>query len=264
MWRKFNVCMAEADSGEGSGTGGGGFAYAAATSISAGEARPAAIPEKYQVKKEDGSLDIEASSLKLSEAYSHLEKRMGSGDLPPRSADEYQLNLPDAFKDTDFSGDQLLSQFKQDALAKGFTQEQFDFVMGKYFEIAPGLMSGAKQLSLDDCVADLKTEWKTDKRYEAEMQQAQNAARAFGDKDAEGLMQDYGSDPRFVRLLNRVGAELKEDSSFGPDVSWSRGESVESLMTSEAYNNAKHPDHAKVSAQVSAYHKANTRDPRVF
>ena len=51
MWRKFNVCMAEADSGEGSGAGGGGFAYAAATSISAGEARPAAIPEKYKSKR---------------------------------------------------------------------------------------------------------------------------------------------------------------------------------------------------------------------
>jgi hypothetical protein len=31
----------------------------------------------------------------------------------------------------------LLKQFKQDALAKGLNQEQFDFVMGKYFEIAP-------------------------------------------------------------------------------------------------------------------------------
>lgn len=268
MWRKAHVCMAEETGGEGgsAGSGGANFSTGVAyqSAIQGGQGQAVAIPEKYQVKKEDGTLDIEASSLKLAEAYGHLEKRMGSGDLPPKTADEYQFNLPDAFKDADFSGDQLLKQFKQDALAKGLNQEQFDFVMGKYFEIAPGLMAGARQLSLDECVADLKAEWKTDQQYGAEMRQAHKAVIGFGDKDAEGLIRDYGNDPRFVRLMNRVGAEMGEDRSMNPGGTPQGGQSVESLMSSEAYNNPKHPEHARVSAQVSAHFKAANPDSRSF
>jgi hypothetical protein len=247
--------MAEADSGEGSGDG-GGFAYAAAAGIGFEQGQPPAIPEKYQVKKEDGTVDIEASSLKLTEAYRHLEKRLGAGDMPPRSADEYQLNVPDAYKDVDLSSDSLLNQFKQDALAKGLTQDQFDFVMGKYFEIAPGLAAQSRQLSLEECTAALREEWKTDSQYNLEMRKAHMAAVAFGEKDAEGLMNDYGNDPRLVRLLNRVGAEMGEDRSINPGGTLPGGQSVESLMQSEAYTNPKHADHASVSARVQAYFNA--------
>lgn len=51
------------------------------------------MPEKYRTNKEDGSLDLEASSRKVAEAYKHLETRMGSGDAPPKSADEYAVKL---------------------------------------------------------------------------------------------------------------------------------------------------------------------------
>ena len=221
--------------------------------LAAGGQIQGGIPEKFQVNRQDGSMDVEASSLKLSEAYSHLEKRMGSGDLPPRSADEYQFNLPDAFKDTDFSGDKLMTQFKQEALSKGLTQEQFDFVMGKYFAIAPGLMAGARQISMDDCVSDLKTEWKSDAQYRSEMRKAQQAVQVYGDKDAQGLINDYGNDPRFVRFCNRVGAELGEDHSINPGGTQQGGYDAQTLMASEAYNNPKHADHARVSAQVRAH-----------
>ena len=121
FWRIFYVRMDEANAGEGGGAGAGdagaaagsgsgaggageGAAAAAAGSVLAGAAageggqgQAVAIPEKYQVKKEDGSLDIEASSLKLAEAYGHLEKRMGSGDVPPKTAADYQIAVPEAF-----------------------------------------------------------------------------------------------------------------------------------------------------------------------
>jgi hypothetical protein len=48
------------------------------------------------------------------------------------------------------------------------------------------------------------------------MRQAHKAVIGFGDKDAEGLIRDYGNDPRFVRLMNRVGAEMGEDRSMNP------------------------------------------------
>lgn len=268
MWRRFYVLMAEADAGEGGGSSGGGDGGSAADTSSGaaqggsvlsaageGTSQPPAIPEKYQVKKEDGSVDIEASSLKLAEAYGHLEKRMGSGDVPPKTPEEYEVTIPDAYKDVvDPKTDPLLSAFLKDAHAAGFTQKQVDLAMGKYFEIAPALLEGDKANSEEACIAELKTEWKTDEQFKAEVGKAYKAAVAYGDKDAEVIMQKYGNDPAVIRLLARVGNELGEDTSLNPGGTLQGGQTVEQLMMSEAYSNPKHADHAKVSAQVKAYH----------
>lgn len=225
-----------------------------------GQGQAVAIPEKYQVKKEDGSLDVEASSLKLAEAYGHLEKRMGSGDVPPKTAEEYTIAVPDAVKDVfDPKTDPLMGAFLKDAHAAGLTQKQMDLVMGKYFELAPQLIDGGKQLSADECVADLKKEWKTDEQYKAEVGKAFKAAQAYGDKDAQAIINEYGNDPRIIRLLARVGGELSEDTSINPGGQLPGGQTVESLMMSEAYSNPKHADHARVSAQVQAYFDAQAK-----
>jgi hypothetical protein len=62
--------------------------------LSTGAGEPGAndwLPEKFRVMGEDGKLSIESSARKLAENYTHLEKRMGSGDAPPKTADEYAL-----------------------------------------------------------------------------------------------------------------------------------------------------------------------------
>lgn len=262
------------DSGQGAGAGGdqggqsgAGSAGAAGTASgtgagSAGEggnalqagAQAVTIPEKYQVKKEDGSLDIEASSLKLAEAYGHLAKRMGTGDAPPKSADDYQVTVPDALKDVwKPEGDPLLAEFKKDAHAKGLTQGQFDFVMAKYMDLAPKLVSGSQTLSAEDCVADLKTEWKTDEQYKAEVGKAYKAAVGYAGNDAEYIIKTYGNDPKVIRMLNRIGAEMGEDGAVSTGGSLPAGQSVDTLMQSDAYTNPKHADHARVSKIVSQH-----------
>lgn len=291
FWRIFHVRMAEANAGEGGGAsasnnsnggngstgtqsgestgarGNGSLAVengskneiasgnvlaGAATQDAAGQA--VAIPEKYQVKKEDGSIDVEASSLKLAEAYGHLEKRMGSGDAPPKTAEEYQVAVPDALKDAlDPKTDPLLGAFLKDAHAAGLTQKQMDLVMGKYFELAPQLLAGNSQLSSEECIADLRNEWKDDATFKGEVSKAFRAAQAYGGADTEAILADYGNDPRIIRMLSRIGNEMSEDSSLNPGGTQIGGQTVESLMTSEAYANPKHADHARVSAQVQAY-----------
>lgn len=240
--------------GDNGGTAGTGAAAPAGTALQAGAVVPS-IPEKYQVKKEDGSLDIEASSLKLAEAYGNLEKRLGTGDLPPKTAAEYEITVPDVFKDAiDPKSDPLLQDFLAKAHAAGFTQKQIDLAMGQYFEIAPQLVAGSKQLSAEDCTAQLKTEWKTDEQYKAEVGKAYKAAVGYGGADAEGIIKDHGNDPRIVRMLARIGAEMGEDTSLNPGDQQAGGSnSIDSLMASEAYNNPKHVDHARVSAQVRKY-----------
>lgn len=51
------------------------------------------LPEKYRTNKEDGSLDLEASSRKVADAYRSLETRLGSGDVAPKTVDEYNVKL---------------------------------------------------------------------------------------------------------------------------------------------------------------------------
>jgi hypothetical protein len=258
--------MDEANAGEGGGTGGGGGEVGnaqesqapAGTVMGAGATEQVAapsIPEKYQVKKEDGTLDIEASSLKLAEAYGHLEKRMGSGDAPPKSAAEYKIEIPEALKDTwNPAEDKPLQDFLTAAHAKGFTQGQIDLALSTYHAVAPGLLQGNAQLSVEECTAELRNTWKTDAEFKEGVDLSYKAAVAYAGEDAEALMNKYGNDPLLIKTFARVGKELGEDRSINPGSELPAGTSVEALQLSEAYSNPKHPDHARVSKQVADHY----------
>lgn len=245
----------EATAGAADGAAGtGGDPAGGQTALQAGaETGAVSIPEKYQVKKEDGSLDIEASSLKLAEAYGHLEKRLGSGDAPPKTAEDYQIAVPDTLKDVwNPKEDPLLGEFLKNAHAAGMNQKQVDLAMQTYLDVVPKLLEGSKTLSSEECTAELQKAWSTPEQYKAEVRKAYQAAIAYGDADAEAILKDYGNDPRVIRMLARVGAEMGEDKSITPPGGGSAtGQAVESLMTSEAYNNPRHPEHATVSRQVA-------------
>lgn len=253
-----------ASSGSGQGTGDGGNQGGQASAAGQGTAlqqggqsqgQAPAIPEKYQVKKDDGSIDIEASSLKLAEAYGNLEKRIGTGDLPPKSADEYQITVPEVLKDKwNPKDDPLLGEFLKEAHAAGMTQKQVDLAISRYMDVAPKLVAGASQLSAEECTTQLRAEWKTDEQYKAEVGNAFKAATGYGGSDAEGIIKDYGNDPRIIRLLAKVGGEMGEDRSINPGGGGTpSGQSVETLMASEAYTNPKHADHVRVSKQVAEH-----------
>ena len=137
MWkRRHHVFMDETPSGEGGGAGGGsaaapaggaeggsptgaaaegGAAGSGGTALEAGgqgEGQQHFIPEKFLVKAEDGTVDLEGSAKKLAENYGNLEKRMGSGDMPPKSAEDYQITVPDTLKDVwNPKEDALLGEF---------------------------------------------------------------------------------------------------------------------------------------------------------
>lgn len=279
FWRNFHVYMDQADAGEGggasagdagqaagasdgaSGTGEGAVQQQAGTVLAAAategsQSQAVAIPEKYQVRKEDGTLDIEASSMKLAEAYGHLEKRMGSGDMPPKTAGEYEIAVPEALKDQwNPKEDQKLQAFLDKAHSKGLTQGILDVVMEAYFDTSQQLVSGNRALSEEECVADLRNDWKTDVQYKAELNKSYRAMVAYagGEEDAQYFLNQYGNDPKFIRMMNRIGGEMGEDRSLNPGGTLQGGQSIESLMSSEAYANPKHPDHNKVSLQVKSY-----------
>ncbi|MCZ7253157.1 hypothetical protein NK293_23265, partial [Salmonella enterica] len=93
-----------------------------------------------RTNKEDGSLDLEQSSRKMAEAYKHLETRMGSGDVPPKTAEEYAVKLEgvEGFDWDEFKADPDTQSFLKGAHAKGLTNDQVQYVIGEYMKAAPG------------------------------------------------------------------------------------------------------------------------------
>lgn len=179
------------------------------------------IPEKYRTNKEDGSLDLEASSRKMSEAYKHLETRMGSGDVPPKTAEEYAVKLEgvEGFDWEEFKKDEGTQSFLKGAHAKGLTNDQVQYVIGEYMKAAPGLVEGGVQLSQQDCTAALKSVWGDEQAMTQNVRASFRATEAFASEPGkpgnfDALHAKYGNDPDFIAFTANIGKELKEDTAI--------------------------------------------------
>ena len=183
--------------------------------------RDSYFPEKYQVKKEDGSLDLEQSSRKLAESYKHLETRLGSGDIPPKTADEYAVKLEgvEGFNWDEFKADEGTQSFLNGAHAKGLTNAQVEYVIGEYMKAAPGLVEGGVQLSQQDCAATLKAAWGDEQAMTQNVRASYRAAETFASEPGKpgnfaALQAKYGNDPDFIAFTANIGRELKEDNAI--------------------------------------------------
>ncbi|NMX27101.1 hypothetical protein HBO14_11245 [Pseudomonas sp. WS 5406] len=178
------------------------------------------IPEKYRVNKEDGSLDLEQSSRKMGEAYKHLETRMGTGDVPPKSADEYAVKLEgvEGFDWDEFKADPDTQSFLKGAHAKGLTNDQVQYVIGEYMKAAPALIGGAETLDLQGCTDALKAVWSDDKSMSQNVRASYLASSTFANAEGlgsyEALNRKFGKDPDFIAFTANIGKELKEDTAI--------------------------------------------------
>src|SRR5690606_25986676 len=105
----------------------------------------------------------------------------------------------------------------KDAHAKGMTNEQLQFVAGKYLEILPPLMAEKSQLSADDARAELGKLWTTEQAMQQGLASVHRAIQAFGaeGEDVAGsqsrLLSKYGTDPDFIAFAASVARELNGD-----------------------------------------------------
>lgn len=220
------------------------------------------IPEKYRVMKADGTFDLEASFAKVEDARSNLEKRLGAGDAPPKEASEYKLTVPEALKDKidpeKLATDEQFIAMRDRWHKAGFTQAQFDVATADFFETAAAigeqLAGDAAPMTFEAAQAELRKTWKTDAELKAGARDAYRAAASvLGEEGTANLMAKHGNDPQIVMLLAAFGKEMQEDRSAGSGGGGQGGgESIETLMLSEAYQNPRHPDHAAVSHKVRA------------
>lgn len=217
------------------------------------------IPDKHRVTKDDGSFDLEASSRKMGEAYGALEKRFGASDVPPKTAAEYVVTVPDALKEAiDPATDPGIKSFLDGALAQGMTQKQVDFAMQNYFDIAPKLVAGAMQHDADTATAELKKAWPVDADFKRNVRNAYVGANAAASKagiDINTVMNGpLGNNPEFLRLMAALGPEFQEDTPVGGQQMTTQ-EDITTMLSSEAYRDPKHPEHAKTSAKVRGYYE---------
>ncbi|WP_158785141.1 hypothetical protein [Pantoea sp. BAV 3049] len=259
MWKINHLLCSEAPGDEGGGGGDQPAGNEGNTLLDTGAGDW--LPEKFRVKDEAGALNIEQSARKMADSYSHLAKRMGSGDAPPKTAEEYAPEVEtEGFNWDDFKSDPRAQSFMKAAHAKGITNDQMSFILGEYTREAGGLVNGAAALDADAARAELQQTWKTDAEFNQNVGLAYRAFNALADDADKGRINEIGNNPIVLRLLAKMGAEMREDAAPAGEVSGEDLQGVRDLMKSEAYTNDKHPDHEKVSAQVSAFYRRHYGD----
>lgn len=211
------------------------------------------IPEKFHVMKGE-EFDIEGTASKLADSYGQLESRMRGGDVAPKSADEYKITVPEQFAEH-WAENEMTAAFKAEALEAGLTPAQFDFVMGKYFAIAPDLVSGALNSTTEGVVGELTTAWGEGPAYDKNLQAAHTAFEAYADPADRGKFDQMLSNPALAyRILAKIGPELGEARGVASAAETGVGDNINALLTSEANKNPKHPDHAATRARINAYY----------
>lgn len=212
---------------------------------------PAAIPEKYIVKREDGSTDWEASALKQAQGYAALSTKLGT-DAPPKSPDEYAPELPQGITMDALKADPLFAGFLKGAHAKGLSNSQVSYVLGEFQQRMQLMQEQAADPAIAE--AELGKVWATPQQMERGLAGAYRGAHAFAeDADhAARLDKKFGSDPDFIRLMAKVGAELGEDKLPGGGLTQVETDTLESIRRSEAYRDPKHANHAAAVAKSKA------------
>lgn len=282
MWSRKHVFMQEAEA-EGSAGGGQGAEGAAVNPGSAdqGAAAPATqtttqsttppaaaeagtettetrIPEKFRVTGADGKIDTDASLAKWAESHGNLEKRMGAGESPPKTAAEYQVTVPEQFKEHWAADHPEFKEFAEQAHAAGLTQAQFGLFMNKYFEIIPAVAQGAQELNEEAARTALRESWPNDDAYEQGIRDANLVVTRLSEISGIPMDQAQNSglfvNPVFIQMMAALAPEFREDTPASDGKGMTTGDDIASLMAHPAYSDSKHAQHAAVSAKVRAFY----------
>lgn len=211
------------------------------------------MPEKYLVKKEDGTVDHEATALKVGAAHAALEKRMGAGEAPPKSPDDYAPELPQGWGADRLKADPLFAGFLKGAHAKGLNNAQVSWALNE-FQTRMDMMR-----SPEAGEAELvhRMGLPADQLHNQVYVPAFRAAKAFAADDAmmQRLDAKFGSDADYLQLMARIGKELGEDKPVHNGITANEADTLDDLIKHPAYNDSKHPEHAKVTRQVAALYE---------
>lgn len=219
------------------------------------------IPEKLVVKNEDGSVNHEktakkilASTKKAVSSYSALEKRLGSAEAPPENEDGYKLDyakFPENMKPTPEREKIFLKRLH----GMGYNNKQAQGAFDIYAEIIREGLAIQKN-TLPEAIKELEKDW--GESFKANQENINIAFDALSDAEDKKNSEKIGKDLKvtykaLMKVLAKVGADLREDNPPGGDTAGE--ESISILQKSEAYWNAKHPEHAATVRKVQEFYK---------
>ncbi|OWY35294.1 hypothetical protein CEJ45_08455 [Herbaspirillum aquaticum] len=253
------AAAAGAAGGEGGAAAGGQEGAGGQSALSAGGApewKLESVPEKFHVKKDDGTFDVEAMLRKTEESRAELEKRMGAGGIRPKDPAEYKLpDMPEALKDVKLE----TADFAKKAHDLGLSQEQYAGVMAEYLNLLPNLVQGQAQAQSQEVVAQLNELWGESAKanFAGAFTVANRVAEKMGVPFSE-VEAAVGNNPMALRILASFADEVSEDKTpAAANNALPAGFSIEAAITSEAYTNSAHPEHKKVTDQVNAWYAKN-------
>lgn len=212
------------------------------------------IPDKFKVTAEDGTVDYKSTLSKMNESYSYLEKKVGTGEVAPKSDEDYAVER-EGFDFNEFKADESNKAFLKSAHAHGITNKQLDFLLSEYDKRAVDLVSNTSQMSTDDAISSLQAEWGS--TYQDNMFSAQRACQAAGITQEQMSDPSIGNNVAVIKALAYFGSQIKEDkaSNIGVPVQ----EDIQTLMRSESFFNVKHPEHKATKARIDAYYNSLRR-----
>ena len=213
-----------------------------------------AIPDKFKVVSEDGSVDYKATVAKLSDSYSYLEKKVGTGEVAPKSVDEYKIER-EGFSFEDFKADESNQQFLSEAHKHEITNKQLDFLLSEYDKRAVDLVSNNSQFDTDTTIQSLQSEWGSN--YESNIFSAIRAAKSAGLTEEQINNPSIGNNVDVIKVLSYFGSQIAEDKPINNGTAVNTD--ITSLMRSEAFFDPKHPDHKSVKAQIDSYYNSLRR-----
>lgn len=175
--------------------------------------------------------------------------------------DGYKVNVPDTLKDKinseDLAKDEGFKGFLGKLHAAGASQKVVDAAVAEMLDRGIKLREALPALEAADCEATLRQQdgWKSDGEYRQQIGLAFNAGKSIFGGDFDGILKDYGNDPRIIRGLATLGKEMEEDRGPSPEAQAQLSQSLEQLQSSPAYLNANDPQHANTVARVEALTK---------
>lgn len=155
----------------------------------------------------------------------------------PASGSEYEITI-DGFDVNAFKAENgaVLDRFHE----AGLTNEQASEVVKIWDEF--------QQTNIEA----LQQEWGDD--YAVNVNHAKQAAEALGFKP-----EDLDSPTAIIKMAAEVSKRFLQEDTPPPNTQQSGGSDIQSLISSEAYMNESHPDHARVYAQVVAHFEKQNR-----
>lgn len=221
--------------------------------------RPKHVPGKFW-NAEKGEVNLEAWSKSTAE----LEGRIRDVGLPPKDAAEYKFDLPDTFKaaGVDFDPDTVAS-LKAFAHKAGYSQKQFESTMTALYSSVDSIVQTAERMDRSQTMKALTDHYKTPDAVQGAVKAAYDVFSAYADEEEMQHLYRVVNDPVAVRVLSKIGKELKEDPGVNVgDIL--TGDNVDDLMAKGSpYWDQSHPQHVRTKQKVEAHFRAKGGNRKV-